>query len=114
GTVNGLPSWNYPNNGRPPKTWQTNVGIQRAFTKDMTLEASYVRVRGADWEADGLVNPNQITPQILAKNGLDLTNPDDVTLLASPMSSPAVAARFQLPYATFPTYQWLAQALGPY
>lgn len=115
GQINTLPSWFYPNNGRPPRVWQTNIGIQRSLTKDMTLEADYVGVRGTQFEANGLININQVTPQILAAHGLDVTTTAAQNLLRSTMASPTVAAAgFTVPYAGFPTGQTLAQALKPY
>jgi hypothetical protein len=115
GQVNTLPSWFYPNNGRPPRVWQTNIGIQRSLTKDMTLEADYVGARGTQFEANNLINVNQVTPQILAAHGLDVTTTAAQNLLRSTMASSAVAAAgFTVPYAGFPTGQTLAQALKPY
>ncbi|MEO8735482.1 MAG: hypothetical protein ABI380_02985, partial [Edaphobacter sp.] len=115
GQLNGLPSYNYPNNGHPPRTLQTNVGMQRALTQDMTLDASYVSVRGAWFEANGLVNLDQLTQQRLGKFGLSLSNPADLALLARSITDPSVVARgFSRPYASFPSGSSLAQALRPY
>jgi Carboxypeptidase regulatory-like domain len=115
GQLDGLPSWNAPNNGHPPRTVQTNIGMQRAITHDMTFEMSYVGVRGQWFEADGLVNLDQLTEQRLNKLGLSLNNPDDISLLSRTISDPTVTARgFTLPYASFPSSSSLAQALRPY
>ena len=115
GQLDTLPSWNYPNNGRPPRTLQNNAGMQLAITPDTTLDMSYVGVRGAWFESDGLVNPNQLTQARLGMVGLNLGNPADVALLARTITDPAVVARgFKLPYAGFPTSSSLAQALRPY
>lgn len=115
GQLNTLPSYNYPNNGRPPRTFQTNAGMQLVVTPDTTLEMSYVGVRGAWFQSNGLVNPNQLTQQRLGTFGLSLNNPADVALLARTINDPAVMARgFKLPYAAFPTSSSLAQALRTY
>ncbi len=115
GQLDTLPSWNYPNNGRPPRTLQSNVGMQLALTPDSTVEVAYVGVRGAWFEANGLVSPNQLTQQRLGTFGLNLTNPADLALLGRKISDPAVQARgFTLPYASFPQDSSLAQALRAY
>ena len=86
GQLDGLPAWNAPNNGRPPRTVQTNIGMQRAITKNMTLDMAYVGVRGQWFEANGLVNVDQLTEQRLNKFGLSLNNPDDIALLSRTVS----------------------------
>jgi hypothetical protein len=115
GQLNTLPPYNYPNLGKPPRTVQTNVGVQQAISKSMTLEIAYVGARGSWFEADGLVDPAQLGQAQLSQYGLSLASADDRALLASPISSAAVAARgFAAPYAGFPSGASLAQALRPY
>ena len=115
GQLNTLPSWIHPTNGKPPRTVQMNVGFQRALMPDLSFEMSYVGVRGSWFQADGLVNPNQLTQERLGAYGLSLTNSADLALLKKTMSDPAVKARgFAVPYAGFPSTASLAQALRPY
>jgi hypothetical protein len=115
GQLNTLPPYNYPNLGKPPRTVQTNVGMQWAVAKSTTLDISYVGTRGSWFEADGLVDPAQLSEGQLAPYGLSLASASDRALLASPISSPAVVARgFAAPYAGFPSGASLAQALRPY
>jgi hypothetical protein len=115
GQLNAAPSAIHPTNGRPPRMVQTNIGIQHAFGKNLTIEGAWVDIRGVWLEANGLVDLNQLNPSRIAQHGLDITNPTDFALLASPISSPSVAARgFTAPYAGFPTGSSLAQALRPF
>ena len=91
------------NAGRPARQYQWSIGLQREITKDLVVEATYVGNRGAWWNSGGLICPNCITPQQLAKSGLDLNNASDRTLLASPVSAANAAARgFSFPYGGFP------------
>jgi len=103
-----------PNAGRPPRQVQWSVGFQREVGRNLVVEATYVGNRGVWWQAPAMLNLNANTPERLASFGLDLNNAADRALLASPMSNPAVAARFKVPYPGFPTSQLLAQALRPF
>jgi Carboxypeptidase regulatory-like domain len=115
GQLNGLPPYNYPTLGKPPRTIQTNAGMQYAISSSTTFEAAYVGTRGYWFEADDILSPDQLSQAQLNKYGLSLANADDRALLASNISDPAVVARgFTLPYANFPTGASLAQALRPY
>ena len=115
GQLNNLPPYNYPTMGKPPRTLQTNIGMQREITQNMSFEAAYVGVRGYWFEADGLVNPNQLGQAQLNPYGLSLANASDRALLTSPISSPTVVARgFHAPYVGFPSSASLAQALRPF
>src|SRR5215471_1667347 len=108
--------WLDRNAGRPARQSQWSIGVQQEVLRDLVLETSYVGNRGVYWNAPGLVNINAVTPQILANYGLSLSNPADVSLLTSTLSSAAVAARgFKAPYAGFnPNTNTLAQALRPF
>ncbi len=99
------------NAGRPPRQMQWSIGVQREIVKDFVVELSYVGNRGAWWQANQLVNPNALTPQILSAYGLSLNNPADLALLAKPLSA---QTRFSSPYPGFPTSSTVAQALRPY
>jgi hypothetical protein len=115
GQLNSLPPYNYPNFGKPPRTIQMNAGMQREITNSTTFELAYVGTRGYWFEADGLVNPDELDQPQLNRYGLSLANANDRALLATPISNPAVAARgFTAPYPTFPSGASLAQALRPY
>ena len=115
GLTNSPPYWIDPNGARPPRIDQWNISIQRSITKDLLAEAAYVGNRGVWLTANNLEDLNALTPQILAKDGLSLSNAANLSLLTSTFASgKPQAAGFQLPYASFPTGDTLAQALRPY
>ena len=116
GAINSPPPFIVPNNGRPPRFLQTSIGFERAITKDLSVEASFIDNRGVWLSSDGLRGYNQLPPSVLmSKYGLDVTNPADMNLLRQPISSAAVVARgFTKPYASFPSGRSLAQALRPF
>ncbi|HTC87694.1 MAG TPA: carboxypeptidase regulatory-like domain-containing protein [Bryobacteraceae bacterium] len=111
-----------PNTGRLPRIFQWSIGFQREITKDLVVDAAYVGNRGAWWVSPllGSLNYNALTPQQLAKDGIDITNRADATLLNTQINSPAVIARFPYlanpnnVYPGFPATQTLLQALRPY
>jgi hypothetical protein len=112
-----------PNADRLPRIFQWSIGFQREIVKDMVIEAAYVGNRGAWWTAPLLsqLNYNGITPQQLqSKYGLNVANPADAQLLNTPISSPAVIARFpnlanpNSVYQGFPSGEPLIAALVPY
>jgi hypothetical protein len=104
-----------PNSGRPARIMQWSVGVQRELTKDLVVEASYVGNRGVWWPADSLKDINALTPERMALFGLSATNPADIALLTSPITSAAAVARgLARPYATFPANTTVAQAIRPY
>src|SRR6202041_197375 len=115
GQLNNLPPYNYPTIGKPPRTVQTNVGMQHAISQSTTLDIAYVGTRGSWFEADGILDPSQLGQAQLSPFGLSLANADDRALLGSSISSPAVVARgFTAPYPGFPSSASLAQALRPF
>ena len=94
---------------------QWNISLQREVTPNLLVEAAYVGSRAAWLNYAALTAYNNITPAMLAKNGLDINSATDRALLRSTITSAAVVARgFKLPYATFPTGQTLDQALRPF
>jgi hypothetical protein len=104
-----------PYAGKPARQNQWSIGIQRELTHDLVIEGAYVGNRGVWWPAFGMVNLNAVTPQILAANHIDLSNPTDRALLTSTITSAAAIARGSpLPYANFPKTQTVAQALRPF
>ena len=104
------------NAGRPPRQSQWSVGLQRQISPNFAVEATYVGNRGVWWNAPGLNDVNANTPQRLSSFGLNVNNPADDTLLASPLSSAIAAARGfnKVPYAGFPMGDTVAQALRPF
>ncbi len=117
GSTNSPPNFIVPNNGRPPRFLQSTVGIEREVLNNLTVNLSFIDIRGVWLNSDGLTNTtNELTPSILSKKyHLDITNPVDYNLLTQPISSTAVAQRgFTKPYASFPSGDTLAQALRPF
>jgi hypothetical protein len=116
GTVGSINYFIDPNANRPGRTHTFSVNIQREVVKDLVVEAAYVGNRAA-WiiGATGLVNLNATPISILTAHGLSLSNPADIALLTSTLSSPTAASRgFGVPYAGYPTSQTVAQSLRPY
>jgi hypothetical protein len=111
-----------PTAGRLPRTFQWSIGFQREISSNLVVDAAYVGNRGAWWAAPLLagLNYNALTPQQLAADGINVTNPADATLLNTQINSPAVIARFPYlanpnnVYPGFPATQTLLQALRPY
>jgi hypothetical protein len=110
------PSVPDPNGGRPPRTNQWNITVQREVNKDLSVEASYIG-NHAVWLQAGsnLINYNTIDPAYLQSLGLDITNADTRDLLNSTITSPAaVAAGFTKPYPNFPDNGKVLQSLRPF
>jgi hypothetical protein len=126
-----------PKSSRLPRVFQWSIGLQHEIMPNLMIEANYVGNRGA-WFTAPLLDTqsfNGVTQNILSNlttagpNGTPLygatsnmafTNPADYALLTTPISSPAVIARFPLlanpsnVYPGFPSSETLAQALRPY
>jgi hypothetical protein len=117
--VTGLSNLNSPTIydpalGRPPRTSQYNLAVQREVVRGLTLEAAYVGNR-AVWLQGNLYPINSVTPTILAAHGLSLSDPANLTLLNSQIGSAAVkTAGFSLPFSTFPPTTTLTNALRPF
>ena len=105
GSIQSPPNYSLTNNnGRPARFFQTTFGVEREVARNLSVEASLIDNRGVWLESDGLKVINQLPVSLIAKHGLDVTNPADQALLTSSISSPAVAARgFAPPYAGFPS-----------
>src|SRR5712692_6999410 len=115
GQLNGPPALIDRNGGRPPRIMSWSIGFQREITRDLLVEAHYVGNRGAWFRADGLVDLNAVTPQMLAARGLDIRNADDRAVLTSRLDSPqAIARGFRAPYAGYPLSATAAQSLRPF
>jgi hypothetical protein len=104
------------NAGRPARSLQYSLSLQREISKDLVIEASWVGNRGVWWNSTYLICPNCNQPSELAKWGIDITKAADRTLLGSSVLSSTAAQRgfTGLPYAGFPTGSSLAQALRPF
>ncbi len=114
------------NGGRPSRVNQWSISLQRELGKSIVVEASYLGNRTVWQNAGGggnsaysvgnLINYNAVTPQTLARYGLqDLTSASTRALLNSTITSAgAVAAGFKLPYPGFPTNGTVLQSLRPY
>jgi hypothetical protein len=114
GQINTPPYYIDPQAGRPARTQQYNIAIERQLTSKTTVEAAYVGNRSV-WLQSNMLDVNANTAARFSAKGLDITNPAAQTLLLSPMNSALVIANgFTAPYAGFPMNLTLAQALRPY
>jgi hypothetical protein len=116
GTPGAAPQyWIDSNGGRPSRSFQWSIGVQREITRNLLAEVSYVGNRGMWWPTPGAVNYNANTSQSLLADGLDITTLSARNIVAAPIGS-AAAGPFQnkLPYAGFPLTSTVAQALRPY
>jgi hypothetical protein len=117
--VTGISNLNGPNIydpalGRPPRTSQFNIAVQRQIISGMTLEAAYVGNRGA-WLMAPLYPLNSVTPAMLAARGINLLGSTDQTLLRSQIGSTAAKnAGFTLPFSNYPSSSTVANALRPF
>jgi hypothetical protein len=104
------------NAGRPARSLQYSVSLQREISKDLVIEASWVGNRGVWWNSAYLICPNCNRPETLAKLGFDITQAADRTILGSAVLSPLAAQRgfVGLPYPGFSATAPLAQALRPF
>jgi hypothetical protein len=113
--VQSAPSVIDPNGGRPPRIQQWSIAVQREVTKDLVAEVSYVGNRASWLNQNNLVSYNAVDPARLQALGIDITNPNDRTLLTSSItSSVAVARGFTKPYANFPSTGTVIQSLRPF
>jgi len=116
------PFINIDRSSRPGRVLTWSFGLQRELRRDTVVEASYVGNRGVWFTAPELdaTDYNGLTPQSLLKNyGININSPTDQALLLTPISSPAVIARFPYlanpnnVYNGFPSSEVLGQALRP-
>jgi hypothetical protein len=101
------------NAGRPGRQYQWSIGLQREVIRNLAVEASYVANRQIWLTSSNLLNYNFVSQSILTANGLSLSNPADLTILNSSITS-ASAGRFQnrLPFPGFTGT--VAQSLRPF
>lgn len=104
------------NAGRPARELQWSVGIQREIFSNLVLEADYVGNRGIWWNAPFLIDPNVLTPQILAAHGLNINSTADQSLLSQPINSATAIARGfdNPPYPGFPVTSTVGQEIRPF
>jgi hypothetical protein len=116
GTLQAPNVWYDQNAGRPARQMQWSFGLQRELAANLAVEANYVGNRGVWWNAPGLVDVNALTPQAIGAAGLNINNPADVQLLASPVNSALAISRGynKAPYTGFPTTATVAQSLRPF
>ena len=101
------------NGGRPGRSYQWSIGLQREINRNLVVEASYVANRQLWLTAGGLVNYNFVDTNRLKSYGLSLDSAADLAILNSNVTSTG-AGRFrnQLPFAGFSGT--VAQALRPF
>jgi hypothetical protein len=103
------------NAGRPSRSYQWSIGIQREVIRNLLVDASYVGNRGIWWPTSTPINYNANTPASLLADGLDITSAAARAILAAPIGS-AAAGPFQnkLPYSNYPLTATVAQSLRPF
>jgi len=102
--------------GRPARTVQWSLFVQREIGGNLVLEVGYVGNRGAWFQSTSAINDNAIMPRTLNQLGLDIHNPNDQKLLISQLNSAyAIQRGFSgKPYSRFPDTLTVFQALRPY
>ncbi|HEY7333577.1 MAG TPA: TonB-dependent receptor [Bryobacteraceae bacterium] len=119
GTVGAGPAVLGPSAGRPPRQYQWSLGVQRALTKNLVLEASYVGNRVIWLNAGaGLSTLNKLSQAQLNQLGFQVGNLTDATLerttfanLTAAQKATLASRGVGLPYAEFPTSQTVRQGL---
>ena len=125
GSVGGAPGYIDPNAGRPDRTYQWNIALQREITRNLVVEAAYVANRNVWQPTGGFQDQNTISEQLLSKYGFTVGNAADATLLQTRMDLLTTAQRstlqargVTLPYSNFPvtggTAQTVFQSIRPY
>jgi hypothetical protein len=104
------------NAGRPARSVQYSISLQRQLHKDFVVEVSWVGNRGVWWNSTYLVCPNCNQSKELLKSNIDISKAADRVLLGSAINSSTAAARGMngLPYPGFPTTASVAQSLRPF
>jgi hypothetical protein len=110
-----------PNAGRPSRTYQWNLSLQREILRDLVVEASYVGNRGIWQSAGAMIDHNAVSEEQLRRYGFTVGNLDDATLLntrwdrLSAQQAAALRTRgVGLPYSNFPQTQTILQSLRPF
>ncbi len=104
------------NAGRPPRIMMWSIGLQYQLTTNLAVEAAYVGNRGVWWQAAAINDPNRLTPEILAKNHLDINLKADRDLLLARLDSQTAISRGfgTPPYPAFSKALTVNQALRPF
>lgn len=123
GSVIPMPALLDRNAGRPARLAQWSIGLQREFTRNTVVEASYVGNRGTWWTANGLSTLNALSESTLRAYGFnDFRSASESALLTTNVGNLTPAQRSTLaargitgqPYANFPTNQTVRQSLLAY
>lgn len=130
GTVNtNLATFVDPNGGRPDRTYQWNISLQREITRNFVVEAAYVGNRNIWASTAGFQDFNAVSVKDLQRNGFTVDASkqglDDAALLNTRLNSLTAAQQstlasrgFSLPYGSFPAsgpfVQTVFQALRNY
>jgi hypothetical protein len=128
GTVNALQSGVTlidPNAGRPDRTYQWNVSVQREINRNLVAEASYIGNRNIWQSTTFFQDLNAVSVDVLKHYGFTVGDLNDATLLNTQFNRlsgaqlATLAARgVGVPYAGFPTSgpfaQTVLQALKPF
>ncbi len=118
GTVGAGPAVLGDTAGRPPRQYQWSIGVQRAVTRNLAVEASYVGNRVIWLNAPNLSTLNKLSVPQLNQMGFQIGNLTDSALERAAWNtlSPAQIATLSsrgigLPYSNFPTTQLVRQAM---
>jgi hypothetical protein len=118
GSVGAAPTLIDPNAGRPDRTYQFNLSVQREVTRDFVVEVSYVGNRGFWQPTGGFQDFNALSEAAIAKYGFQVGNIADGNLLQQTLTAAnasTLAARgVILPYSNFPKNQTVLQSLKPF
>lgn len=118
GTVGAGPAVLGPSAGRPSRQYQWSLGVQRALTRNLVVEASYVGNRAIWLNAPGLSTLNKLSQPLLNQLGFQVGNLTDATLERTTFANLSAAQKTTLssrgvglPYAEFPTTQTIQQGI---
>lgn len=125
GQVRGAFTLVDPNAGRPDRTYQWNISLQRELNRDLVVEVSYVANRNLWQSTGGFQDFNAVSEQSLKHYGFTVGNTADAALLQKPWAQLTTAERSTLtsrgvgrPYSNFPitgtTGQTVFQSLRPF
>jgi hypothetical protein len=120
GSTGAPPTLIDPNAGRPDRTLQWNLSLQREVTRNLVVEASYVANRGAWQPTGGFQDFNGVSQALLSRYGFNVGNLADAAVLStgtySQQSASVLAAHgVSLPYSNFPTTTAsVLQAIKPF
>lgn len=122
GAVGAVPTVIDPNAGRPDRTIQWNLSLQRELARDLVVEAAYVANRGVWQSTGGFQSLSAISEQTLAQYSLSIRNPDgslntaNSGLLQQQIGNASIQSQLTAkgigrPYSNFPGNQTVLQSL---